>query len=205
MKGSGDIYRKPTYKFLYLITIFILIIAISSSQNQNMTINKIIQSTSNASNIDIEKIEENKTPTVIMIQIPKEDMDEVEVIEEPTYTEDDLFCMAVVIYREAGSNWCSDEMQQLVGCVVLNRVTSDKFPNTIRKVLKQYKQFNCLWKYGIHFPKNTDKDAKDRAYKNAKLVLEGKVSCPENVVYQAECRQGSGLYKKVQNMYFCYL
>lgn len=126
------------------------------------------------------------------------------------YTEDDLYCMAVVIYREAGSDYLTDEHRALVGCVVLNRVQSKLFPNTIRGVLTQYGQYQGMWTNGVYFPSNVSESshAVKRAYRVAREVLEGKWSCPSNVVFQANFPQGSGTYRVISgggtNTYFCY-
>lgn len=127
-----------------------------------------------------------------------------------SYTEDDVYALAVVIYREAGSDYLSDEHRALVGCVVMNRVQSSAFPNTIRGVLTQYGQYQGLWQNGVCFPAgtNTSSNAVKRAYRIAREVLEGKWTCPSNVVFQANFPQGSGTYRTMQGggtvTYFCY-
>lgn len=127
------------------------------------------------------------------------------VVKKPTYTEkkltysqEDLELLARVINAEAGSDWCSDEMQLLVGNVVLNRVADPRFPDTIEEVVFQKGQYACvvnghLWK-----------ELNERAMKNAKLLMEGNRYCPENIVWQSEFQQGKGLWKQVGNQYFCY-
>lgn len=59
-----------------------------------------------------------------------------------TYTERDLKHMAAIIYCEAGNQSYAGKMA--VGCVVMNRVKSSRFPNTILKVLKQPGQFSPI-------------------------------------------------------------
>lgn len=127
-----------------------------------------------------------------------------------SYTEDDVYALAVVIYREAGSDYLTDEHRALVGCVVLNRVRSWEFPNSIRGVLTQSGQYDGLWQNGVYFPSgtNTSSNAVRRAYRIAREVLEGQWSCPANVVFQANFQQGSGVYRAVAGggnvTYFCY-
>ena len=53
------------------------------------------------------------------------------------YAQSDLILLARLIDREAGSSWLTDEHQQLVGAVVLNRVKSESFPNSIPDVIYQ--------------------------------------------------------------------
>lgn len=75
--------------------------------------------------------------------------------EEKVYNEEELRLMASIIFEQAG-NQC-EAGQQAVGIVVMNRVRSDSFPNTIYEVLWQKGQFfnpsfinffnKCLSKY----------------------------------------------------------
>ena len=159
------------------------------------------------SNVVTEVVTQVET-VVIEKEVPKEVV--VEVVKEPNYTYDELYCMAVVIYNEAGSNSCSDEHREFVGYVVLNRVNSDKYPDTIRDVLQQRGQYQCLWNNGIYFTKRGSSEveikALERAWSAAKKVLENRdnIPIPEDVVYQANFKQGSGVYKQIGNTYFCY-
>lgn len=106
-----------------------------------------------------------------------------------SYSENDLMLLAKVINAEAGS--VSDKHQQLVGCVVMNRVNSANFPNSIHDVVYQKPtQYACAWDNSFK------KKVSDRALKNAKLVLEGKIKSPYNLVWQAEFKQGNKVYKK---------
>lgn len=127
---------------------------------------------------------------------------------EPTeevknYTEDDLFYLAAAVCREAGGE--SEEIQLLVANVIINRVNSSLYPDTIYDVLTQYKQYGTMWKYGVSFPDWADEKVKEQCYSVAQRVLEGERFCPENVLFQAEFKQGSGVYKQFgDDYYFCY-
>ena len=122
--------------------------------------------------------------------------------ESSSYTDDDLFYLAAAVCREAGGE--SEEIQLLVANVVINRVNSSIYPNTIEGVLTQYKQYGTMWKYGISFPKWADASIKEQCYKVAQRILDGERVCPENVLFQAEFKQGSGVYKEFDGFYFCY-
>ena len=111
------------------------------------------------------------------------------------YSQDDLYVLSHIIYAEAGNQ--SDECQLAVGSVVLNRVKSDKFPNTIYGVVFQKGQYSPTWN-GAYY-----KEPSDRAIKNAKYLLENGSVIPVGVVYQAEFIQGP-IYKQIGNTYFCY-
>ena len=127
---------------------------------------------------------------------------------ETTYTEDELFCMAAAIYNEAGGDMCSDETRLLVGYVILNRVNSSKFPNTIREVLEAKRQYGEFYWTGVKFADRSSKPeeqhAVERAYEIAKRVLSEPSTIPETVVFQAEFEQGTGVYKYQDGVYFCH-
>lgn len=55
---------------------------------------------------------------------------------------DPATCLAVAIYFEARGELDADQLK--VAEVVMNRVESKKYPNTICGVVKQYKQFSFL-------------------------------------------------------------
>ena len=59
---------------------------------------------------------------------------------EKSYTDNDLKYMAAIIYCEAGNQCYAGKIA--VGCVVMNRVKSSSFPNTVLKVIKQRGQFS---------------------------------------------------------------
>lgn len=125
------------------------------------------------------------------------------------WTDYELDLLAAVIYHEAGSDECSDRHQQLVGQVVVNRMNSDEFPNTIYDVITQVKPNIQYSTY-----KNVVRDAGNRdiipqrCYDNALAVLNCEVECPDNIVWQANFKQGSGVYEEMHTSYsvsyFCY-
>ena len=123
--------------------------------------------------------------------------------EVKNYTEDDLFYLAAAVCREAGGE--SEEIQLLVANVIINRVNSSIYPDTIYEVLTEYKQYGTMWKYGVSFPDWADDKVKEQCYSVAKRILEGERFCPENVLFQAEFKQGSGVFKQFgDDYYFCY-
>lgn len=118
---------------------------------------------------------------------------------EKEIKEEDIECLARVINGEAGADYCSDTLMTYVGSVVLNRVKSKDFPNTLEEVIFQEGQYACT--FDKH--KNYYKEPSDRAWKIAKDLLTNGSALPEDVVYQAEFKQGSRTYIVEQNMYFC--
>lgn len=115
----------------------------------------------------------------------------------------DLDLLARIITAEASV--MSDEVQLLVGQVVLNRVADDRFPDTIRDVIYQKGQYAPVKNGSIH------NEPTERALRNAKKLLSGYRACGEKVVWQAEFKQGK-VYKKISEkvgnytykMIFCY-
>lgn len=114
------------------------------------------------------------------------------------YSQADLDLLSRVIFSEAGSSWMTDEHQRAVASVVLNRVADSRFPNTINGVVYQRGQYGCVYNGMIN------KTPSQRAIDNAKYVLENGVTIPNNVVWQAQFRQGRGVWKYIQGHYFCY-
>lgn len=129
-------------------------------------------------------------------------------VESPKYTEDELFCMAAVIYNEAGGDACSDDTRRMVGYVVLNRVRDSRFPDTVREVLEAKRQYGRFWITGVKFAERSslpqEQHAVDRAYRIAREVLETDViPIPSTVVFQSEFQLGDSTYKYQDGMYFC--
>lgn len=112
------------------------------------------------------------------------------------YTDEELYILAHVICGEAQSY--SDEEQLYVGSVVLNRVNSSRYPNTIKEVVFQKNQYACT-KDGNYYRKPTE-----RNWSNAKHLLENGSVLPSNVVYQSGAKQGKGVYIKTSRHYYCY-
>lgn len=126
---------------------------------------------------------------------------------EPTYTDDELEMLAIVIYREAGSNSCSDETRLMVGTVVMNRIQDKRFPNTMRGVLTQKSQYGRMHWTGVVWPKRAsspnEAHAVERAYTIAERILQGERALPADVVFQAEFKQGKEVVAYSDGMYFC--
>jgi len=113
----------------------------------------------------------------------------------------DLYLLSQVRYSEVGSNNIPYWVQLMVGSVVMNRVDSNKFPNTIYNVVHQYNQYQFV-KFNVKVTPNA------RALFNAEKVLKGYRNCSKNTVWQSESRQGNGTYKTFRingkTLYFCY-
>ncbi len=103
---------------------------------------------------------------------------------ERKYTEKDVKYMAAIIFCEAGNQSYAGKLA--VGCVVMNRVKSSKFPNTVLKVIKQPHQFGPVrqGKFAREVKKveqgRYSKGARRECLKAAQEVLEGQ----RNVTYR---------------------
>jgi len=114
------------------------------------------------------------------------------------YSYDEVEMLAHLINGEAGADWCSDTTRYYVGSVVLNRVNHSEFPDTIYGVIFQSGQYACTW------DGNYDRTPSQRCYEIAKDLLENGSWLPNNVVFQANFSQGSGVYDCIDGVYFCY-
>jgi len=94
----------------------------------------------------------------------------------------DVFCLAKNIFHEAGIE--SDMGKYAVAQVTLNRVKSDKYPNTICKVVLQRYQFSWANRKSLHWthPKGLNWN---RSYEIAQHVIyeNHRVNGLENVKY----------------------
>ena len=115
---------------------------------------------------------------------------------------DDLYLLARVIYYEAGSDWLDEEFRLCTGEVVLNRVASPEFPDTIYDVVYQKGQYPVVSSPGFSSMKPGE-DCVDAALK----LLQGERRMVPSVVYQSDCIQGElfSMYSDMRlgNTYFC--
>ena len=115
---------------------------------------------------------------------------------------DDMLLLARVIYSEAGSDWLSDEWKMAVGEVVLNRVASPEFPNSIYEVVAQPRQYGNLAYCSL-------RPSERCAYLAVRLLAGARVLDEPSVVFQANVVQGGGVYRMFYDRllgptYLCY-
>lgn len=120
----------------------------------------------------------------------------IDTTSKASYTDEELYMMSHLIYAEAGNQ--SDKAQRYAGSVVLNRIKHPNYPNTMKGVIFQRGQYSCTW------DGNYQKTPSQKAINNAIYVLEHGSILPKNVVYQAQFKQGSGVYEQIGNTYYCY-
>lgn len=116
----------------------------------------------------------------------------------------DLLLMSRVVDVEAGSEWLTEEHRRLVASVVWNRMHSPEFPDAIYDVVYQKNQYAAAGTEWFEMLQPSQESVQSALY-----VLRNGSIAPASVVFQAEFRQGSGVYKTVEDAYlgttyFCY-
>lgn len=114
---------------------------------------------------------------------------------EPQYSSEDVYLLANCIYFE---NWCnSDKVRLYTGSVVINRMNSTYFPDSVRGVLSQRGQYSTWKKFGT-------KEIPRKAMHMAEILLKNGSLLPPEVIFQSMFPQGSGIYYTEKGEYFCY-
>ena len=129
---------------------------------------------------------------------------DTEVVEQGV-CDDDVDLLARLLTCEMGCSWIADEQQLYVGSVVLNRVASDLFPDTLQEVIYQPGQYAPAISGWIETVQPDE-----RTIGNARWLLENGSVLPENVLYQSTVVQGE-VYDSYYDAdlgtttYYCYL
>ena len=110
----------------------------------------------------------------------------------------DILSLARIIQAENGGHE-DDEALVLTGIVVLKRVKSKNYPDTIMGVISQKGQ------YSTYADGKFWNEPSKRSMRIAKKLLSTDIAddYPDNLVFQAEFRQGRSVYKKLGYEYFC--
>ena len=126
---------------------------------------------------------------------------EIKEDEEPIHEVDpaERELLAHVIYGEAGG--CSTQAQYYVGSVVLNRINDSYYPDTMTEVVYQTEP---TIQYGCTYDGNIDKEPSSETYEIADKLLRYGSVVPKDVIFQSEYTQGSGIWKEIDGIYFCY-
>ena len=115
------------------------------------------------------------------------------------YTQEDIDILAAVMY---GENYISGRYEMmLTGSVVLNRVKSPDFPNTIKEVVYQFDG-----QYEQYAPRTKNligSELPAECYELAEILLKYGSIAPAEVVYQAHFNQGK-VFWEWQGEEFCF-
>ena len=115
----------------------------------------------------------------------------------------DLFNVAHLMMGEAG--YTDSTERRLTASVLLNRVDSDLFPNTIGECLYQAGQYSTVRSGGPFWWEPTEDCWKDAEELLTQWYETGDTDLPENVLYQSRGPLGSGTYLiSGWGQYFCY-
>lgn len=169
----------------------------SSENESNFTIK--IKNSNSTKTFAQNKIKEGVPVGELVKEEQENDPDISTAVAQERISETDstnIWWLSCALYHECRG--LDDEAQIAVASVIMNRVKSDKFPNTIFEVLVQPGQYafvndEIIWG-----------EPDERAIKNAEYVYWNGSQIPENVLFQAEFLQGSGVWKQIDNQYFCY-
>ena len=102
--------------------------------------------------------------------------------------QEDLDIIAKVVAHEADPQWCEWEHSVAVAVVVLNRVASPYFPNTVKEVVAAPGQYLPAYTYGFE---NTPR----LCYEVAKAAMDGDHDVPSDCYWQDNKIQGTSIWK----------
>ena len=118
-------------------------------------------------------------------------------LDYPAVDFDELWMLSKIIWCEAGSVWLPMEWKMAVGEVVLNRMASPEFPDTMQAVLEQPGQY-----YGEGSAYFNGVRPSAECVEAARRVLEGeRVLGDPSVVFQSNFRLGSGVFLEMRDAY----
>lgn len=117
---------------------------------------------------------------------------------------DELFLLAKLIHFVSGNEQLSDEWRMCTGEVVLNRVASPEFPDSIEEVIFQEGQYDGVGSDYFKYSLTPSEECIDAALR----LLQGERLMEPHVVFQASSPQGGELYRSfydhdVGNVFFC--
>lgn len=117
---------------------------------------------------------------------------------------DELFLLSKLIHFISGNEQLSDEWRMCTGEVVLNRVASPEFPDSIEEVIFQEGQYAGVGSDYFKYSLTPSPECIDAALR----LLQGERLMEPYVVFQASSPQGGELYRSfydpdVGNAFFC--
>lgn len=102
--------------------------------------------------------------------------------------QEDLNILAKVVAHEADPQWCEWEHSVAVAVVVLNRVASPYFPDTVKEVVAQPGQYLPAYTYGFE-------QTPRLCYEVAKAAMDGDHDVPSDCYWQDNTIQGKSIWK----------
>lgn len=108
-----------------------------------------------------------------------------------------LELLARVIHCENSNEVDGEEACWYTGSVIVNRIKSEKYPDTLEGVIYQKGQYDCLKALYKEEPTDIEWEVA------AELLNSGSI-IPDEVLYAAEFTQGSGTYDKIGRTIYSY-
>lgn len=124
-------------------------------------------------------------------------------VEEVGADSGEIDLLARLITSEIGYSTAYDPLDYeeacyLTGSVVLNRMKSEKFPDTLQGVIYQPGQYAVVDNGMINRPYD------EIAFEIAEELLTYGTTVDESIIYQSLGIQGSGVFRQIGKTYFCY-
>jgi len=124
--------------------------------------------------------------------------------EETRLDFDRIFLLSKLIYYVAGEERLGDEWRMCTGEVVLNRVASPEFPDSMEEVIYQPGQYDGVDSDYFAYVLTPTESCVEAAIR----LLRGERLMEPQVVFQASTPQGGGLYRSfydhdLGNAFFC--
>lgn len=113
----------------------------------------------------------------------------------PKLTDQEINLLYRVVNAEAGSDWIPDWVQRGVASVVLNRIRSSSYPNTMRDVVYQSGQWSCAWNGSLQ------KSPSKKVVNNVNFVLRNGMTMPEKVTGFSSVSDGLTIHSFWPNPY----
>lgn len=135
-----------------------------------------------------------ETSEVVEVGLSEEEADQMEA---------DIDLLARLITAEVGYSTAYDPLDYelacyLTGSVVLNRMKHEQYPDTLEGVIYDPGQYSPTWNGSINRPYD------DTAWEIAGELLTYGTDIDESVIFEANFKQGSGVYQEIGNLKFCY-
>ena len=119
-----------------------------------------------------------------------DDSEAIKALQKAWWQEqENLDIVAKVIANEAAPEWCDWEHSVAVGVVVMNRVASPYFPNSVKEVV------DAPGQYLPAYTRNFEKTSR-LAYEAAKAAIDGDHKIPSDCFWQDNKKQGVSVWKQ---------
>lgn len=140
----------------------------------------------------------------ILAQASRNEKIEALELDKPMFGYDELLLLSKLIHTEAGSEWLPEVWRMAVGEVVLNRVASSEFPNTIQDCIFQPGQYSAASSYFF----DTLTPYRWCIVSACRLLDGERVLDEPSVVYQSGTVQGGSIFLELHDniygsTYFC--